>query len=203
MKFTASADREKLLKRILPSLAIGVLYFVFLAPRIHTSTNKVAAEVLRLRDSGATEEAIFQIEQQKQTLLQEITQLQRTSQQSGGTVAGHIPFLSQPDYANRVVKRLTTTLAQNHVRIIEENEQELTALREGLPRSIREISESLAPHTSRPASLWSVHCSGAYPNIYQTLASLTQDEPAVIPIALDLIQPEGNGDLEWTITIWK
>lgn len=190
-------ERQTLLKRLLPALAILVAYFVFIAPRVGP-----AGAAVRVGGEAAPELALMQLEQEKQALYREIASLQR--QRPGPALpGGETGVFAQPGYANQAIQRLTALLAQHHARILTESGQELKSARETLPAAVRETSEAMQIQgMAAGGSLWSIRFNAAYPDVARALDSLARQTPMIIPVSLEMILPETDGNPDWIVTIW-
>lgn len=193
-------ERQTLLKRLLPALAIVVVYFTFIAPRVGP-----AGAASRAGGGEVSPEiAMMQLEQEKQALYREIASLQQQGKRAGPALpGGNAGVFAQPGYANQAIQRLTTLLAQHHARILTESGQELKSARETLPATVREIGEAMQIQgMAAGGSLWSIRFSAAYPDVARALEGLSRQTPMIIPVSLEMIPPEADGNPDWTVTIW-
>jgi len=199
MTSMTAEDRQKWLKRLLPALAILVLYFTFVAPRVGP-TGRVGSQAAGV----APEVALMQLEQEKQALYREIAGLQAQTPSAGAAAASGDPDLfAQPGYANHAIQRLSAVLVRHRARILSESGQEVKAARETLPASVREIGEAMQGQGIAPGtSLWSIRFNAAYPDAARAIDSLTRESPPIVPVSLEMIPPEGEADPDWIVTIW-
>lgn len=132
--------RERLLKRLLPALAIGVIYLTFVGPYINRLTNTARTETTELRFPGPIEAIRGPIDLERQKLDGEQNALKKAKEAYERWAGESIGFLSQTGYADLVVQRLGHVLEHNRMSVISENRAQLTKVQKRLPVSVEEVA---------------------------------------------------------------
>jgi hypothetical protein len=108
-------QRERLLKRILPGLAIGILYFSFLSGPATKGLKTARDEIAKLRQQGTGPAVLPGLRQEQQRLEAELKAL-RERQQAFGLAAGReLGPLLDPAYILRLSDRISGMLAMHHL----------------------------------------------------------------------------------------
>jgi len=190
------------MKRLLPALAIAVIYFTFIGPRISAKTAKVAEQAKKLQGGASPQATVAGLEKQKQDLFQELAALQKKSRSQKPEPARETGFIAQEGYSGKAIARLSALLQENRLRIIDEGRQDWSAAKDSIPKSVRELGESNKPRGGAAGpTLWRVRFFGTYPNVARMLDQLSRDPLAIYPVSLDMIRPEEEGEMEWTLQI--
>ena len=196
------ADRERLLKRVLPMLAILVIYFVFFSSKISGAVMKVQTELTTLKSSGSLPEAIPALRAQSDTLNAETRKLEQQQTAMDDEFSKLTEFLKRPDYANQVSTRLAIVLENHHVFVLEDK-LDSAAGKDSMPKSLREIRDWVISHGGGVgASARRLRLRGAYVDVYGALYDLSRDNLTIVPIALNMTAPDNGGELEWILEIW-
>ena len=201
----SAADRERLLKRILPGLAILVVYFVFFSSKMTSAVSKAEGEILTLKSSGLLPEAIPGLQSQADALKTEIHKLEQEQTATDEELAKATEFLQRPGYANQVSTRLATVLENHHV-IVLEDKLDLATGKDNMPKSLREIKEWVAGHSKEGAGVGAsarrLRLRGGYADLYGALNELSHDNLTIVPIALDMTTPDNGSELVWILKVW-
>ncbi len=202
LKKLSPTDRERLLKRVLPTLAILVIYFTFFSSKITDAVKTVEDQLKTLKLSGSLPEAIPSLQSQANALNAEIRKLEREQIAMDEEFSKLTEFLKRPDYANQVSARLASVLENHHVFVLEDKLDSADG-KDGMPKSLRDIKDWVASHGGGVgASARRLRLRGAYVDVYGALNELAHDNLTIVPIALNMTAPDGGGELEWTLEIW-
>lgn len=196
------ADRERLLKRILPTLAILVIYFTFISPKVADGVKTVQTQLQTLKASGSLPEAIPALKAQADALNAEIRKLEQEQTIMDDEFSKLTEFLKRPNYANQVSARLATVLENHHVLVLEDKLDSATG-KDSMPKSLRDIKEWVSSHGGGVgASARSLRLRGTYADVYGALNELAHDHLTIVPIALDMNVPDSGSELEWALDLW-
>lgn len=203
----ASIRHRKLLLRILPGLVVLVAYFSVIGPQIRASALQAEQVMRQAKDDYLVGQGrLNELARQKKELLAELAVLRQKGGKPNPETTRQAGFMGQSDYAGQAIGRLSQALARHRLRVIEEGRQDWAAAKDGIPKSVQELSEPAKTAKSKGGgpggALWRVRFSGAYPDVYRALEELSHDGVAVIPVSLDMASPEAGGDIEWTIRVW-
>ena len=202
LKKLSPADRERLFKRVLPTLAILVISFVFISPKMTGAVASAKAEITTLKSSGSLPEAIPGLQSQSDALNAEIRKLEQEQTAMDGELSKATEFLKRPNYANQVSTRLAAVLENHHVFVLEDRLDAATE-KDNMPKSLREIRDWVVNHSGGVgASARSLRLRGSYNDVYAALNELAHDGLTIVPIALGMRAPDGGGELEWTLELW-
>ena len=201
-KKLSPADRERLFKRILPTLAIIVIYFTFFSSKITGAVTRVEGELKTLKSSGSLPEAIPGLQAQADALNTEIRKLEQEQTAMDDEFSKLTEFLKRPGYANQVSTRVAAVLERHHVFVLEDR-LDTAVGKDSMPKSLREIRDWVASHGGGvEASARRLRLRGAYADMYDALNDLSRDNLTIVPIALNMTAPDGGGELEWVLEIW-
>ena len=200
-------QRNKLLLRVLPMLSVLVVYFVFIGPRFTAQAVRAEAEMQRMKDAYQVGQIrLTELAKQKNDLLKELTELRQADNKPKASQDSQIGFLGQSDYASQAISRLNEILARHRLRVIEDGRQSWVAAKDSLPMTVNEIGKpaqsAVQDNGEGGSALWRVRFSGTYPDVYRALDDLAHDDLSIIPVSLDMVAPEDEGDMEWILRIW-
>lgn len=202
------AQRNKLLLRFLPMLSLLVVYFVFVGPKLTAQAEQAEAELERMKQAYQSDQLkINDLVKQKKDLLAELEALRASDNKPQAVASPQVGFLGQTDYASQAISRLNDALTRHGLRVIEDGRQNWSAGKDVLPVTVNELgkpAQSVVSNKSEEggSALWRVRFSGTYPDAYRALDELARDDFAIIPVSLDMVAPEGDGDMEWILQIW-
>ena len=200
--------RERLLKMVLPSLLVGVIYFVFVADTISKKTVEAEKGWRALKSKGISSAALPGVGRRKKSLDSKINQLKQERESLGGKMAEHTGFLDSPNYGNRVIDKLSYLLARNRLRVIDEGYAETknsNTPSPSMPEMLYSVNQWLGNGSEkRTMTSWRVRFSGRYTDLHQALNQLAQERPAIIPYGLTMSEAEhsGDGTMVWSLMVW-
>jgi hypothetical protein len=201
-------QRNKLLMRVFPALLILVVYFVFIGPKFTAQAERAEREVQQMKDAYQLGQVkISNLTQQKDQLLAELATLRQSSAKPEAEANRQPGFLEQSDYASQAISRLNESLANHRLRVIEDGRQAWSAAKDSLPVTVNELGKPSQPSLQDKggdggSALWRVRFSGTYPDVYRALEDLARDDLSIIPVSLEMVAPDGDGDMEWILQIW-
>jgi len=202
MTSTSPEQRERLLRRALPALAVLVLYFTFVAPQVSDPARAAETQLAAMMSRGIAPEAVPAVRAERDRLREEVDALEQQQALQDDELKAAMDFLKHPDYANQVIEHLSEVFEDHGLKIAEQVRDDQAA-RAAMPRSLRDLGEWLKRQGSPGgASGWRIRFAGAYGDVARALAELTGQEPPVIPLTLEMRVPEAPGELEWTLIVW-
>lgn len=223
---TAEEKREQLLKRILPGLAITIVYFVFASGMIAEKMKKAETEYKTLMMSGVSKDALPGVLNQQQQTQQKQADLQKKVSELQGKLKKMAGFLANSGASTNATMAEVTTILDNHR--IKLRKDEKAQLQEAqLSPALKEVWQAMKPPAAddkKPAEkksadtttttktkdpIISVHhlwLKGSYNNMYQALTALAQPKLQVLPVELTMqmpdIDPDNSGEQEWELILW-
>lgn len=220
---TDEEKREQMLKRVLPGLAITIIYFVFASGIISEKMKKAETDYKNLASAGASKEILpgimaqqGQVQQQLGGIEKKVAELQEQFKKMAG-------FLSNSGAStNTTMAKITTILDDAQVRLrkdekAEFQESQLSPALKEIWQAIKPKESATPPPAATPASptdkpkvgVISVHhlwLKGGYKNMYQALNAIASPSLQVLPISLTMVMPEvdleNSGELEWELILW-
>lgn len=202
-------QRNKLLKRVLPLLAVLVVYFTFLGPKFTANADQALAEIARMKAAyQSDQQRANDLARQKAELLAELDSLRKTeSKPQTDNNTKQTSFFGDADYASRAISRLNECLAKNNLRVIEDGRQAWNAAKATLPATVNDLGKpvqasNVPDNDTSGAALWRVRFSGKYPDVYRALEELAHDDISIIPVSLEMTAPEDDSDMLWILQIW-
>lgn len=223
---TAEEKREQLLKRVLPGLAITILYFVFVSNILTEKMKKAETEYKALMMSGVSKDALPGVISQQQETQQQLAELEKKVNGLQEKLKGMAGFLANTGSStNAAMNDVAKILQQAQVKLRKDEkalfpEAQLSpALKEVWQAMKPAEAAAAAPAPNSPAppqnpakpenSGISVHrlaLKGSYRNMYQALTALAEPKLQVLPVALTMRMPEvdtdNSGELEWELILW-
>lgn len=216
---TDEEKREQMLKRVLPGLAITIIYFVFASGIISEKMKKAETDYKNLATTGGSKEALpgimaqqGQVQQQLGGIEKKVAQLQEQFKKMAG-------FLSNSGAStNSTMAKITNILDDAQVRLRKDEKAEFQEAQ--LSPALKEIWQAIKPTepvTPPPATptdkpkvgVISVHhlwLKGGYKNMYQALNAIASPSLQVLPISLTMVMPEvdldNSGEMEWELILW-
>ncbi|MGR9046996.1 MAG: hypothetical protein ACU83N_17090 [Gammaproteobacteria bacterium] len=216
---TPEQKREQLLKRVLPGMAITVIYFVFISSIMSDKMHKAEEEYQGMVRKGVSAAALPGVMSQSSQLQQQIAELKR--QQNGyreklKTLAG---FLSNAAPSNDSTALLSAIMDSNGMRTLEEKRE--TYPEADLGASLKEVwlwlkppeeadAKTQADAKAKPATgtinvqhLW---LKGSYQAMYGAMAAIADSELQAVPVIFTMHTPDDEnappGELEWELILW-
>lgn len=197
---TPEQKREQLLKRLLPALAITVIYFVFVSGFIGEQKNKAEDEYRKLTQKGISpsmvsnmSQEMAQIQQQLNKLTKKQTELQQKIKQMAG-------FIASDTSNTQATAQLAEILAANRLQVV--NEQSGAVEETELPPAVKDIKKWLQPdgviHVQR------LKLRGDYLNMHSALQQIKDSGLQTLPVALTMKTPEADNEpnLYWELVLW-
>lgn len=203
---TAEEKRERQLKRILPGLAIIVVYFSFLSRWVTQGEEKAKADIKALQSRGIAVNAMPAMLQQEQQLDADIRRLSAQKAEFGKRLQEQAGFLSDPGYGSQLSDRVSSLLAKHHLR--ETGDDKLGGKPSGekeIAPAVRDVAQHMPQAVGKKTSptVWQVNFTGAYADVYRMLAELQAEKSAVIPVALSMKPaPEDRMGMSWSLSMW-
>jgi hypothetical protein len=199
---TQDEKRERLLKRILPGLVIGVVYFTFLSSWVTAGAGKAKTDLEALQSRGVLPGALDSLTQQQRQLNEEIRRLNAQKSAFDQKLSEQAGFLSDPNYANYLSDKVSAALVAHRLR---EVGSETLANPQDTPAAIQEVFRRLPPPPGKKGrlSIWRISFVGFYPDTYRMLNELAELQPPIIPAALDMKPaPDDRMGMAWTLSFW-
>ncbi len=198
-------ERERLLKRILPALAVGVIYFTFVKGFVEKATEKAEAEWRGLAQKGVSASAIPAFERQLANLDRQIAELKANKQRLDAKLAEELGSLASGHDTNRLIAELTAILGHHRLQVVREGRHD-EIFTHGT-RTVREIRQRLAERKLDDKlhfQVWRVEFLGRYGDVYAALREMADDAVPLIPLDLTMQEPEDDSDprMRWSLTIW-
>jgi len=203
---TAEQKRELWLKRMLPALAIMVIYFALISQHFTDQLEKAQTDYESIMRRGVSEAALPGIEAQKDHLTREITQLKESvnTVRKGLTGKG----LIDPDSDNvQVIEQISELMDQYHLRLISEDQIDDFPV-DKLPVSLRDTQTWVNKILARPSEqlrILEIRFNGDYQDTFAALTALVERQFNVIPVSLTMeedTQGRRAGRLLWVLKLW-
>ncbi|MBM4200314.1 MAG: hypothetical protein FJ189_03400 [Gammaproteobacteria bacterium] len=195
---TPEQKREQTLKRVLPALAIGVLYFGFVASRISGPAAQAEKEAETIEARGIWPGALESLQQQAQQTSGEASRIRGELAEKNKVWTESTGFLRDPDYGRDLGYRVTTLLGERGLTVLDEERPQQDCDKD-LPRLVREFASRLR-QTEKPltCTLWRGRFTGSFAAAHGALAALTRDPVPLVPVALTM----QKDDTDPTRLIW-
>jgi hypothetical protein len=226
---TPEQQREQWLKRLLPALAILVIYFSIVSNFITSKTKKAREDYQTLIDKGI-DEAMLPIKQQEMAVIrEELSKLEADEKRIRDELSGVSGFLSGKGTQNDTLDKLSVIFKNNSLQVLEEKRSDKVDL-STLSKSFVELQKNLtvlaptpvATPTPAPApvqetptapatatvNLQTIHYYGSYRDNYHALNELLTSQIKILPVSLTMQAPKTNngspvaGQLEWNLMLW-
>ncbi len=199
---TADEKRERQLKRIIPGLAIMVVYFSLLNHWVTQGTEKAEKARQGFFDRGVRLAANQALVRQRGQLDAEIQRLTAKKAEFGKQLNKNAEFLSDPIYASRLSDRIASLLAKYRLR---ETGSDNPSDGKDTARAIQDVAGFMAPSPDkivRPI-IWRVNFTGFYADVYRMLDELGAGKPAAIPVSFSMKPaPEDRMGMAWSLSFW-
>ena len=205
---TAEEKREQLLKRVLPALAITIIYFVFVNGIFSEKMEKAETKYQGLVRSGASPAAMTNILRQQSQLQQQLLKLRNEVKKHQGDLDKLAGFLANNSASNASTALLSKILASNAIRVQTEAREPFEE--EKLPAALKEVWKGLKPVGKKAsgAGIYVQHLwlTSRYQNMYQALNTIATGDLKALPVSLTMQTPkteaEYNGELNWELILW-
>ena len=215
---TPEQKRERLLKRILPGMAITVIYFVFVSGLLSEKMQKAEETYQGLYRQGISPAALPGVMNQVDQTRQQIDTLQRQQSDLGRRMLEIAGFLSGESSINEATALLSEIMMRHNIWVIEEKRETFPV--EQLSVSLREVLQWVEPEggsdssgagngkakSARTIQVGRLSLRGAYLDMYRALAELAASGFKGVPVQLTMQTPEDGalrqGELEWELILW-
>ncbi|MBE0434357.1 MAG: hypothetical protein IBX56_00975 [Methylomicrobium sp.] len=209
---TPEQKREQLLKRLLPGIAITVIYFVFISGIMSEKMHKAEEAHQNMLRQGISADALPGMINQSSQTQQRLAELKRQHAELIAKVQEMAGFLTGAAPSNESGTQLSTILMEHHIWVLEERSE--TFEQAGLSASLLEVLQILQPESATPASarqkpvipvkhLW---LRGTYSNMYRAMAAIAASDLKGAPVQLTMrtpdTEPDTPGDLDWELILW-
>ena len=214
-------NSDKILKRVLPALSIGVIYFVFISQLFTSTTEERRSRYQQLQHSASNPGQLMTLQQQQGRISAELGQLKRQQKQLRETILSSHHFLSHQQSISETIDQLVLLLEQNHLDIVEEK-HDLQIPKEELLRSLREVyswlyqGDQQAEPAAKPASAETQQGAnerefieltyrGPYLGSLAVLSAIAKGQLQAIPVKISLSEEKnesGAGVFQlWALTL--
>lgn len=222
---TPEQQREQWLKRILPALAVLVVYFVIISGFVTEKSKKAEGLYTGMMQKGINAAALPGLEQQGRVIIDEIAKLELEIKALYSALAANSGFLARTGSANDTIQRISGILAENRLQVLDlsrNDKPDVTTL----PKSLRDTRQWLkdissgettaaapaaAPVNSstddKDLNIWTIRFVGTYLDTYRALLSLAESDTSVLPVSLTMqayksTTDSNTGKQEWVLTLW-
>ncbi len=213
---TAEEKREQLLKRILPGLAITIIYFVFVSGLLSEKMTKAEEKYQNMVRSGVSQNAMSGVMTRQSKSQQQIRKLESENRKYAEKLKELAGFLSADSSSNASATLLSNILAKNNIKTQKEERESITE--EQLTPALKEVWKWLKPPESKdakkakkPAAKPSIYVQhlwlkGSYQQLYNTMNAIAKSDLQVLPVTFTMRTPEQDesrsGELEWELVLW-
>lgn len=203
--------RDRLLKRVLPAMAVTIIYFIFISGMLSEKMTKAENDYTNLMRKGVSAAAVpGMIKQQSQTQTQ-ISALENQHTEFKQKLKELAGFLSNITPSNESSTLLSTILASNSIRI--KNEHRETFAEEKLSPALKEVWQWLKPtpdpkNKDQSSEIYVQHLSlsGSYQSMYAAMTSIAKGQLKAVPVSFSMnASADENtltGDLDWELLLW-
>jgi len=208
--------RERLLKRVLPCMAITIIYFIFISGNLSEKMIKAETNHTNLMRKGISIASVpGVIKQQTQTQIQ-ISTLEKKHNEFKQQLKDLAGFLSNATPSNESSTLLSSILAENNIRVKKEHRESF--LEDDLSPALNEVWQWLKPEAANKTlkndkskqaeSIYVQHLllSGSYENMYLAMASIAEGRLRAVPVSFSMKASSDesvpSGDLDWELLLW-
>lgn len=196
---TPEQKREQLLKRMLPALAITVIYFVFVSGFISEQKNKAEDEYIKLMQKGISPESIPGLDNQINVSSKQITVLTNKQSELQGKIKKMASFVGGNTGNTQTSAQLAEILVQNNLQVI--NEESTTLESKELPLAIKDIKAWLQPKGK--VNIQHLNLRGQYLDMLKALEQIKEQKLQALPVSFNMKTPEdGIAGLQWELVLW-
>jgi hypothetical protein len=223
---TPEQQREQWLKRILPALAVLVIYFAIISGFVTEKSGKAEEQYVGMVQKGINPAALQSMEIQQSGIRGEIGKLEQEYKTLHSALEANSGFLSRTGSANVTIERISVILANNKLEVLDEKRNDKPD-KETLPKSLRDtrqwLKEIAAVESAADAktavppadkntddkdlNIWTIHYIGTYLDNHRALSSLADSDIKALPVSLTMQAFKSNnksdaGKQEWVLTLW-
>ena len=206
--FSDEKQRERWLKRILPGMAITILYFVFVSGNLTDKANKAEQDLKTLRNKGISEGSVKSSQQQFNKLQTDLADLKKRDDEVQKGLSAKAGFLYGENSMNDAVGQVAQLIDNHQLRLIEAKGLGTKKLDE-LPRAYADLKRWLDIMLKNGDTVHIHHFSfmGRYVDVYEMLKEMALSEITAMPVFLSMKNPETNdgatvGLKVWTLDLW-
>jgi len=205
--------RERLLKRILPCMAITIIYFIFISGTLSEKMIKAETDhtnMMRKGISTASVPGVIKQQSQTQTQISALEKKHNEFKQQLKDLAG---FLSNSTPSNESSTLLSSILAENNIRVKKEHRESFAE--DALSPALKEVWQWLKPKTDdkkdedkNAENIYVQHLllSGSYEDMYLAMASIAKGELSAVPVSFSMKAASGGSvsedELDWELMLW-
>ncbi|MGR9114860.1 MAG: hypothetical protein ACU85E_03785 [Gammaproteobacteria bacterium] len=210
---TPEQKREQLLKRILPGMAITVIYFVFISGLMSEKMHKAEEDYQSKLRSGVSAASLPGVMSQSTQIQQQIAELKRKQSEYRDKLKALAGFLSNSTPSNDSTELLSGILDGNGMRIVEEKREAYPE--KDLNASLQEVWHWLKPPeakeskaNSEEAVVYVEHLwlRGSFRSMYAAMAAIAGSDLKAAPVLFTMHTPEIESgvpdELEWELVLW-
>lgn len=210
---TPEQKRERLLKRILPGMAITVIYFVFISGIMSEKMHKAEENYQSMMRKGVSAASLPGVMSQSSQLQQQIADLRRQQNEHREKLKAMAGFLYNSTPSNEATALLSGILDNHGIRMLEEKRE--TYAEADLSASQQEVWHWLKPPEKadpkdKPegAMIYVQHLwlKGSYRSMYGAMAAIAASELKAVPVLFTMHTPdsenEASNELEWELILW-
>ncbi|WP_152486083.1 hypothetical protein [Methylohalobius crimeensis] len=198
-------EREKLIKRVLPALVIGVIYFTFAKGFVEKGSEKAEEEWRNLARKGISAASIPNLQQRMGMLDRQLAEKQQNRRELDEKVTVDLGSLGGRDDANRMIARLQAILAEHDLQVVDEGRDD--GVFERGTRAVTELKQILSARELTDKihfRAWRVSFYGRYVDVHAALRRMADDALLLVPLDWSMQEPENENETRmlWTLTVW-
>ena len=203
--------RDRLLKRVLPAMAITIIYFIFISGMLSEKMTKAEEDYLGLMRKGVSAAAVPGVIKQQSQTQSQISALEKQHAEYKQKLKDLAGFLSNTTPSNESSTLLAMILADNNIRV--KNEQRESFAEDNLSPALKEVWQWLKPtpdpkNKDQSSDIFVQHLSlsGSYQNMYVAMATIAKGELKAVPVSFSMNASANNNattdDLDWELLLW-
>ncbi|NOR70636.1 MAG: hypothetical protein GQ532_13245 [Methylomarinum sp.] len=203
--------RERLLKRVLPAMAITIIYFIFISGMLSEKMTKAEEDYLGLLRKGVSAAAVPGVVKQQTQARSQISALEKQHAEYKQKLKDLAGFLSNTTPSNESSTLLAMILADNNIRV--KNEQRESFAEDNLSPALKEVWQWLKPtpdpkNKDQASDIFVQHLSlsGSYQNMYVAMATIAKGQLKAVPVSFSMNAAAGENssteDLDWELLLW-
>ena len=210
---TAEEKRERLLKRILPGMAITIIYFIFISGTLSEKMTKAEENHTGLMRKGISSASVPGVVKQQSQIQLQISDLEKQHKAFKQKLKDLAGFLSNTTPSNETSTLLSSILANNTIRV--KNEQRESFPEDALSPALKEVWQWLKPEAVESETneekvtdiyVQRLLLSGSYQNMYSAMATIAKGGLKAVPVSFSMKAAEDEtittGDLDWELLLW-
>jgi ATP-dependent 26S proteasome regulatory subunit len=200
---TAEQKRERLLKRMLPALAITVIYFVFLSHIMVEQKTKAEESFNQLNMQGISTDALPGIYRQTEQFKSLNADLDRKKTEQQKQIDKIAAFAAASKSATESATQVATILSRHQVRVIQD--EHVVVENKALSRSLQDIKKLLLPNET--VQVQHLELQANYLSMYGALKEIVDSKIQVMPVSFSMRSPLTSansqpGEMIWVLELW-